>query len=162
MESQDKIYLSSPGYGWVLVQVFVFMFYLIAATELDDGVNLDQLPMLVTYILSAMFGGGLVLIFLGAGFLGRNLTAVPKPREEGVLVQKGVYRFIRHPMYSGFIFCAVSYAFLANSWVLGLLSGIVAVFFYLKARHEEQFLLQTYSDYANYRLKTRYFIPFLF
>ena len=33
--------------------------------------------------------------------LGSNLTAFPKPIEGGALVTKGMYRVVRHPIYTG-------------------------------------------------------------
>ena len=48
-------------------------------------------------VVGGVFGTGGVLA------LGSNLTAFPKPIEGGTLVTKGMYRLVRHPIYTGLI-----------------------------------------------------------
>ena len=57
---------------------------------------------------------GLVLMAAGALLLGRalldlgrNLTPTPRPRSDAELVDGGVYRLVRHPMYGGLLLTAL-------------------------------------------------------
>ena len=52
---------------------------------------------------------GAVLVVLGIGELqrGQAMTPLPRPRDDGRLVESGVYRLVRHPIYGGLIVGAV-------------------------------------------------------
>ncbi len=93
----------------------------------------------------ALFGGGVVL-FLSAGLtLWHGLReALPnRPR----LITTGVYRWLRHPMYVGFIV-----AMLGADFVAGSLPGLfVTLALFLpatqrRARHEELSLAREFGD----------------
>ena len=45
----------------------------------------------------------LVLLVKGLSDLGHSLTPLPYPRDDGQLVQTGVYSLVRHSLYSGLI-----------------------------------------------------------
>lgn len=102
--------------------------------------------------------GGLGLWTLSVNRLG-NFNIHPEPRSGGRLVKTGPYRWVRHPMYSAVLLvaagCSVWLASAAG-WALW-----VALFAVLvgKASLEEQWLLQRYPDYAEYRERTKQFIP---
>src|SRR5690606_25181410 len=42
----------------------------------------------------------------GLGALGSALTPYPRPRDGAGLVKRGVYRYVRHPVYSGIVLAA--------------------------------------------------------
>src|SRR5262245_20292441 len=46
---------------------------------------------------------GLALVTLGGLALGRNLSPLPHPTDEAILVETGIYGLVRHPIYSGLI-----------------------------------------------------------
>ncbi len=105
---------------------------------------------------------GLVLFFKGLIDLGKSLTPLPHPREDGQLVQSGVYGLVRHPVYSGVIFVAISWALyqLSLSHLLG--ACVLFIFFDAKARREEAWLAETYSEYGDYRQRVKKIIPWLY
>src|SRR5437773_2303051 len=42
---------------------------------------------------------GILIVALGSLNLGSSLTIFPRPREDGSLVQSGLYSVVRHPIY---------------------------------------------------------------
>lgn len=104
--------------------------------------------------------GGLLLPSLVAH--GRKLTPLPKPNPELGLLTKGVYAFIRHPIYAGLIALVLGLALLwQKPW--GLVgAGVLTLFFNLKARAEERYLRQHYPEYADYQRRTGRFLPRIF
>ncbi|MFO7533864.1 MAG: isoprenylcysteine carboxylmethyltransferase family protein [Candidatus Limnocylindrales bacterium] len=108
--------------------------------------------------LAAMVGGALLL---GRGLLdlGRNLTPVPRPREDAQLVETGIYALVRHPIYGGIIVTAFGWGLLAASPLTLALALVVAVFFDLKSRREEAWLAAHYAGYRTYVSRTRRFVP---
>ena len=102
---------------------------------------------------------GLVLV-VGA-FLSLNRSFGLAPENRGVKTG-GMYRFVRHPMYLGYILAEVGYV-LDNFSPFNLLIWMISVLFLLlRLRAEERLLMQdrAYRSYAN---KTRWrLIPPIF
>ena len=90
-----------------------------------------------------------------------NFNVRPIPRAEGVLVQSGPYRWIRHPMYTAVILSGLACAWAGRStsgWVgVACLVAVLAV----KAHFEEQWMQAKHPHYAAYRTRTWRFIPWL-
>ena len=105
--------------------------------------------------------GGL-LALAGLGSLGRNLAAVPHPKEDASLVEQGAYKIVRHPIYSGIILGAFGWALIMNSVVTILLAAILFLFFDVKSRREEKWLCLKFSNYAAYQQRVRKLLPFIY
>ena len=79
------------------------------------------------------------------------------------LVTTGIYRFIRHPLYSSLLLLAWGIFFKIPSWSGVLLSTIATLFLVLTARADEMECIRFFGDqYREYRKRTKMFIPFLF
>jgi protein-S-isoprenylcysteine O-methyltransferase Ste14 len=114
-------------------------------------------------------GIGFVLILIGGSIalsgvitLGRNLTAVPYPKEDASMVDSGAYRIVRHPIYSGIICGSLGWALLLNSLIALLLVVFLFILFDLKSRPEEEWLGEKYPEYADYQKRVRRLIPYLY
>jgi protein-S-isoprenylcysteine O-methyltransferase Ste14 len=112
----------------------------------------------------ALFIAGLAIGLLGKGLLdlGTNLTPLPHPKDDGQLVQTGVYGLVRHPIYSGLTLAVLSWAIFQVSLSHLLAAIVLFAFFNAKASREEQWLVQKYSDYANYREHVKKLIPWIY
>lgn len=76
------------------------------------------------------------------------------------VVAKGIYGFIRHPIYSGDLLLLLGIQLALNSWlVLGIL--LLAPVVMLKAIKEEQMLIKELNGYETYCTRTKRFIPFV-
>jgi protein-S-isoprenylcysteine O-methyltransferase Ste14 len=109
-----------------------------------------------------LMGAGCVLLFAALVRLGKNLTPLPYPKDNGALVQTGAYRLVRHPIYCGGLALAFGWAF----YVQGLLTVVYAVLLFalfdLKSRREECWLSAKYPGYSEYQQRVRRLIPFLY
>ncbi len=95
--------------------------------------------------------------------LGRNWSISLEVREHHTLVKTGVYRLIRHPMYSSFFLLGLSQMLLLPNWLAGA-SGLigVALLFVFRVRREEHMMIQTIGDeYRSYMAGTKRLIPWL-
>lgn len=106
--------------------------------------------------------GAAWLLLAGVLHLGRNLTANPKPIDNGQLVQRGAYAVVRHPIYAGIILGFLAIALFFNSLVGVIGAIILLVFFDQKSRREEAWLAAAYAGYADYQRRTRKLIPFIY
>ncbi len=78
------------------------------------------------------------------------------------LVQSGVYRFIRHPLYASLLTLAWGIFFKSPSLLDGCLAAVATAFLYATARADEaECLVKFGEEYAGYMKKTKLFIPFV-
>ena len=110
-------------------------------------------------IAAALGLGASILIVKGLLDLGNNLTPLPYPKDDGKLVRSGVYGIVRHPLYSGLIFAALSWAVFQVSLSHLSATAILFVFFDAKARREEAWLSERYSEYSEYQHQVKKLIP---
>lgn len=79
------------------------------------------------------------------------------------LVTSGVYRYIRHPMYSSLLLLAWGIFFKAPSWPGVALAVIATAFLVATAKVEERENTRCFGPiYGAYMRRTKRFIPFLF
>jgi protein-S-isoprenylcysteine O-methyltransferase Ste14 len=117
----------------------------------------------VSWAIAAMLGvTALVLLFKGLLDLGTNLTPLPLPKEQGELIQSGVYGLIRHPLYGGLTLAAFSWALIQLSLSHLLAAVVLLLFFNAKASQEEIWLSQKYPEYADYQQRVKKLIPWLY
>jgi protein-S-isoprenylcysteine O-methyltransferase Ste14 len=95
---------------------------------------------------------GLLITVWARLSLGRNISFVPAQRE---LVASGAYAYIRHPIYSGFLFVSIGFLLRAYSPLNALLVGFGLFWFIpVKSLVEEDFLRED-PEYAAYMRKVR-------
>jgi protein-S-isoprenylcysteine O-methyltransferase Ste14 len=107
--------------------------------------------------------GALWLFRLSHVDLGRNWSVTLKVREHHVLVKSGVYRLVRHPMYSSFFLLGLSQMLLLPNWLAGA-SGLVGagILFSFRVLREEQMMLESFGDeYRSYIARTKRIIPWM-
>ena len=120
------------------------------------------------YALPATLAGGILLpagtLLAAAGVvnLGKNLTPLPRPKENATLVVSGVYRLVRHPIYSGLTFMAFGWGFWRHSWLTIGYALALFIFFDVKSRYEERLLAEKFPEYAAYRKRVRKLVPFVY
>ncbi len=99
---------------------------------------------------------GLALFTAGAFLTGKYVYS--KLPEERPLLQRGPYRYIRHPIYLSFLLTSVGFLLLAENVVmLPLLFALTAIMY---PKPEEEELIGLYGDaYREYRNRTGRFFP---
>jgi protein-S-isoprenylcysteine O-methyltransferase Ste14 len=107
----------------------------------------------------------LLLVLPGFFFLIRNGKPASSANIETTttLVTTGIYKYVRHPLYSSLIFLGAG-CLMKNPSLLALsLFAVIVVFVYATALSEEkENLLKFGNDYAVYIKKSRMLIPFLY
>jgi protein-S-isoprenylcysteine O-methyltransferase Ste14 len=103
-----------------------------------------------------------VMAIAGARALGKNLTPFPKPCPEASLVRSGIYRLIRHPLYTSVWLAAMGWALVWQSWPAGVVVFILILFLDAKARREERWLCEKFPEYADYAKTSWRFIPWVY
>jgi protein-S-isoprenylcysteine O-methyltransferase Ste14 len=114
------------------------------------------------YIAYVLMLSGLVIAIWARFVLGTNWSATVTFREGHELIERGPYRLVRHPIYTGFLFMVGGTAL-----ALGNLAGILALVIcflghWWKLRREEALLTKHFPTYPEYKLRTKALIPFIF
>ncbi len=104
---------------------------------------------------------GLTMIIIGWRTIYKKYWS--KEEGNGVLVTSGIYRFIRHPQYTGLFL--ISTGMLCEWATLSLLilyPVIIILYVRLAKREEKQMIAEFGQEYIDYMKKSKRFIPFLF
>ena len=95
--------------------------------------------------------------------LGRNWSVSLEVREKHKLVTRGVYRHVRHPMYTAFWLWAAAQALLLPNLVAGL-AGLVGfgTLYFLRVGEEERMMVDAFGeDYRTYMARTARLVPWV-
>ena len=101
---------------------------------------------------------GSVGVIWSARDLGSALTPSPVPNQAG-LVARGLFHWVRHPMYTALIVICLGVAVGSGKWLSLAAVVALAVFFEVKTRVEERYLVVAYEGYAEYAARTGKFVP---
>jgi len=153
--------LGPRGEGWVVLQIVLLAVVIIAGLA-SDGAWTGPLASLTSPLGLALLLAGGLLAGRGILDLGRNLTPVPRPREDARLVDTGAYALVRHPLYGGLALGALGWSLLVASPLSLLLVAVLAIVLDLKSRREEAWLRERYPGYLAYMARTRRLIPWLY
>ena len=116
----------------------------------------------------------LSLVPLSFGIHSLRTRGEPAKRREGdpsllafekttALVTSGIYRYIRHPLYSSLLLLAWGIFFKAPSLIGGFLAALSTVFLVLTAKMDEAECIHFFgSEYSQYMKNTKRFVPYVF
>lgn len=109
------------------------------------------------------FGLGLIdvgLIYWLFTSIGSGITPVSATRKEHKLVTHGIYRWVRHPLYTVGSLLYVSFGLMSDNWFI-ILMGIVAfIAMAIRTPKEEANLIEKFGDeYREYMKRTGRFLP---
>ncbi|MEP6518359.1 methyltransferase family protein [Microcoleus vaginatus] len=152
---------NSRGEYLVLLQGGLLTAFTILPVYQPPGVKIESTQLIyLTWIIASSLGlGALILIIKALIDLGKSLTPLPYPREDGSLVKTGIYGIVRHPLYSGLILAALAWTIFKISLSHLIATAILLIFFDIKARREEAWLSEKYSEYSEYRQRVKKLIP---
>ncbi len=91
-----------------------------------------------------------------------NFHIRPAPHRQGRLICDGPYRWVRHPMYSAILCCALAGALAIAALSGWLAAGALGAVLVVKLGMEEVLLLRKYAEYDAYRARTWRLLPGLF
>jgi protein-S-isoprenylcysteine O-methyltransferase Ste14 len=136
-----------------------------------------SLPPVITWIpifgftdkvMSVLFWIGMMILSIGfllrhwsIRILGEYFRTTIEIEKDQKVIQKGPYRYIRHPSYSGIILFFFGYGLAYQNWI----SVVIAVIFptialLYRIRNEESVLIKEIGiEYQKYKNKTKKLIP---
>jgi protein-S-isoprenylcysteine O-methyltransferase Ste14 len=109
----------------------------------------------------ACFVIGLWLFYRSHADLGTNWSITLEVREQHRLVTQGIYRRIRHPMYTALVLYGLAHALVIPNWIAGP-SNLVpfVILFLLRVGTEERMMIEQFGDeYSAYMSRTKRLVP---
>jgi len=88
-----------------------------------------------------------------------NFSPFPSPRSNSSLISHGIYKYVRHPVYSGIIVALFAYALFSFSAFRLFITASLIILFYFKTNLEEKLLKERFTDYEDYMKRTGRFFP---
>jgi len=94
--------------------------------------------------------------------LGPNLTDTVVTRRDAYFVERGPYRYVRNPMYSGILMLGLSLGLALGSWLVPAAAIVMFAVLARRTRIEEMYLIERFGDqYRNYMVRVGRFFPHL-
>jgi len=142
---------------WLFSVNFIFWF--------RDPFSPEQLLswVLLIYSIYPVVAGVIELKKAKRSFTDRNSEELFDFEKTGELVQTGIYKYIRHPLYSSLLFLTWGIFFKNTDLILFFVSLVSSLCLYITARLDEKECLEYFSEvYRNYMKKSKMFVPYIF
>jgi protein-S-isoprenylcysteine O-methyltransferase Ste14 len=104
---------------------------------------------------------GLALAVAARRQLADNWSASVQIKQNHALIRGGLYRYMRHPIYSGILLAVLGSALAIGEIRCLLAFALILIALLIKSRHEETRLRRFFPDYDGYAAATAALIPFL-
>jgi Putative protein-S-isoprenylcysteine methyltransferase len=116
------------------------------------------------YSVYLVIAGVILLKNLGKADQTRVDNSLYKFEKTTDLVEAGLYKFIRHPLYGSLIFLSWGiYLKNTSSIILLIIVILSSILFYVTAKFDEKECLEYFGEkYKDYMKRTKMFIPFIF
>lgn len=118
-----------------------------------------RLPGFLTAICLVLACFGIAIALLAVLQLNTSLSPFPTPRKGSQLINTGLYKFVRHPIYTGILLTLFGYGMYTASAYKLIITLVLLLIFYFKSNYEEKRLLETFPDYREYQKTTGRFLP---
>lgn len=110
---------------------------------------------------------GCALVLVGVGLacraramLGANWSVAVQLKQSHELIERGPYRWMRHPIYSGVLLAFLGTAVFIGEWRGFIAVAIIAASFWYKLRIEERWLRERFgAPYDDYARRVKALIP---
>jgi protein-S-isoprenylcysteine O-methyltransferase Ste14 len=129
------------GWRWYVPMVLLPIEWLLPPVLIALRVGEIEAAWLLVRVVGLAVGlVGAVLLVWAAALLGRLMIHEAAVREDHVLIESGPYRFIRHPVYAGYLALLLGSGVASLNVCLGLLWPVSLLGILIQAASEEQIL----------------------
>jgi protein-S-isoprenylcysteine O-methyltransferase Ste14 len=87
---------------------------------------------------------------------------IPDPKADAQLVERGPYRWIRHPMYAAILWVMTPMVLADGDLWRWSWFGLLVLTLWVKLHYEESLLRQKFSDYSAYQQRSYKLIPWMY
>lgn len=147
-----------------LALVLSLVFYYSEIGGFESPISLGGKFSALTAVGIFLFVAGMTLRWTAILSLGKSFTVQVTVKEGQLLKTNGIYRFIRHPSYTGIVLYMLGLGVLMHNWICILILFVLPLIAILKRISFEEKLLSDHfgRDYTQYSGKSKKLIPWLY
>jgi len=141
-------------FGWELT---LFLVVINLRVWIHDPLSPNQIISWILLLLS--------ILLAGVGFLQLHQFGKAEGSFENTtaLVEEGLYKFIRHPLYSSLLVGTWGVAMKQPDLLSAITAAAATICYFLTAKVEEEEMVEKFGEeYKAYMRRTKLFIPYLF
>ncbi len=141
----------------ILIIVGYLLSFSIASTKIGRIYYWDILFIVGLFIITI----GLVIRIISIRQLGKYFSYSVAKVENQELIEKGLYKVVRHPAYLGQIIIFIGISIALSNWlsVIIMLTSILIGYLY-RIKVEEKFMIELFGDrYYDYQKRTKKLLP---
>ena len=142
---------------WLFANNYLYWF--------KEPLKLNQIFSWILLFISAylVISGVILMRKFGKAGKSRNEDTLYQFEQTTELVDSGIFKYIRHPLYSSLIFLTWGIFFKNPGLHLMLISIVSTLFLYITAIFDEKECIHFFGNkYINYMKRSKMFIPFIF
>lgn len=156
----------SGAWWWRIIAIVVVASFITrrrtAADALFIGAKLWSTTGAMGVIAVVLVVLGLALALWARAILGGNWSATVTFKAGHELIERGPYRYVRHPIYSAILLMLLGTALLSGRiiWLVAVVLAFIG--FWIKSRAEERLLTRHFPEaYPAYRARVKALVPFV-
>ena len=153
VKSNEKIW-TKDFISLALTQFILFTVYLFRFPKIDF-----EAPRWLQMIGLVLSIAGIIISLISLLALKKSLSPFPTPKESAELIQSGIYKYIRHPIYTGILLFTFGFSLYSENTLRLIIFISLLILFRFKAGYEEKLLQKKYSNYGAYKKTTGMFLP---
>lgn len=159
----------SQRIGWIVAWILVIAYFLSPWGQ-NNFLNQTNLTIFSIFktttaqIIGIIFLiGGLITAIVARKTLADNWSGNVELKKDHKLITTGIYKYVRHPIYTGVSFMGFG-TFVLNHSLLSILFVVILVWFFIyKLKKEEVLLIKHFpNEYPAYMKRTKALIPFIY
>lgn len=144
-----------PDYIFVALQFLLFLLFLRPPIQFQSVE-----PAAWRYIGVFFIVTGIAAITIAILQLNTKLSAFPTPVKSATLITTGIFKYVRHPIYSGIFLLTLGYAIMQRDLEKFIISVLLLILFEVKSNYEEKKLTEKFPEYKKYKTVSSKFFPF--
>ena len=154
------------GTTFIIGLAFVLSWLTLLVTPFVNYFGIGILEPSLFFSLTGLLGMivGIIIRIIATQTLGHYYTRMLQTNTDQVIIDKGLYRYIRHPGYLGNIILFVAAGIAVNNILATILISIMIISEYVRRiRVEEAMLIERFgSNYTQYAMRTKKLFPYVF
>ena len=154
----DKLLLALVSFG---MQVFPVIYYASAWLDFADYALPPLFNIIAAVLGIIVFAAAIWCLWKSHKDLGDNFAPELKVKNEHNLVTYGIYKYIRHPMYTSHLLWAIAQFLILRNWIAGpsFILTSIPLLVYRIPREEKMMMEKFGKEYEEYRKKTGRLVP---
>jgi len=160
---ESRMKTESDGISMLVLLVLAILAFLLPLLDYTYG-SVVKIPAHYSFLGLLIMILGLTIRYYAVMTLGKFFDVKVRIQKNHQLIKTGLYKYIRHPSYTGILLTSFGCCLVLRS-VLGLLFSLTIYFsaFIYRIHLEEKVLVRHFKEeYTKYSQQTKKLIPFLF